>query len=59
MKLCLLCGALSPDDAVTCRNDGEASWSTAAPVASDDAQADDAGSASDDAPKKRARKAVG
>ncbi len=34
MKTCLLCNTDAPDDAATCPNDGEASWSvTVAPVA--------------------------
>lgn len=49
MKTCLLCNTDAPDDAATCPNDGEASWSE--PVA-------DAPSA-DDAPKRsRAPKAT-
>lgn len=28
MKLCLLCGQMSPDDAATCPQDGEASWAS-------------------------------
>lgn len=30
MKLCLLCGQMSPDDAATCAQDGEASWASRA-----------------------------
>lgn len=41
MKTCLLCNEKAPDDAVTCPNDGEASWSVATPIDESPADTDD------------------